>query len=134
MRPFVAILLSLSLSWVSMGYACEYATMGQAAQNMCCCHPAQAEQCPSPEHCQADTSQSGKACCDVVSLNGLQADDKALAHSAFLDFQPLAPPPALLDHTLLLTPRHSAPPIAWADDFPTGWGTLTYLQTARLRI
>lgn len=133
MRQFVAILLSLSLSWVTTGYACEYAT-GQATQSTCCCHPAQAEQCLSPEHCQADASQSGKACCDVVSLSGIQADHKALAHSAFLDFQPLAAPPALPDHTVLLNPRRPALRIARADDDLHGWGTQTYLQTARLRI
>lgn len=130
MRQFVAILLSLSLSWVTTGYACEYAT-GQVAQSTCCCDQAQA--CPNPDHCKADSAQSGKACCDVVSLSGIQADDKALTNSAN-NFQPLAPPPALPDHTLLLNPRYSTLHIAWVDDVPSGWGSLTYLQTARLRI
>lgn len=133
MRKLFALLLSLSLSWVTAAYACEYAAM-HVAQSACCCHEAQADQCPNPEHCQADVAKPGKACCHVVSLNGVQADDKALTNSVLHNLQPLAPLPASLAHTLVLSVSRANLHPAFADDSPPGWDTQTYFQTARLRI
>jgi hypothetical protein len=133
MRQFIALLLSLSLSWITTGYACNYAT-SHATQSMCCCHQAQAKQCPSPKYGEAGSHLSSKACCDIVSLNGIQADEKALASSSFDHFQPLAPPSASLEHSLLLDGRSSDLFLTLVDNSPPGWGTQTYFQTARLRI
>lgn len=131
MRQIIAILLSLSLSWVTTGYACEG---GMARMTQHCCQPGQDNHCPAPGQSQSGKAKSGSTCCQSVACVDVQADTAATADSSFVkQFQPLAPPPSLDIQTISPNPYQSVALVSPIDLLPS-WGTQTYLQTARLRI
>lgn len=133
MRRLIAILLSLSLSWVTTGYACDMPGMQHAVQQTCCCEPDAAEPCRNDERCAM--AQGGAACCQMVSATAADLSDTAAVASSFaFDIQPMGPAPAPVGVThIVQTSRHTLR-AAWPQAPPSGWGTHTYLETARLRI
>jgi len=132
MRQIIAILLSLSLSWVTTSYACE-AGMTQMTQH--CCQPSQVNHCPATGSSHHDMAKPDGTCCQTVACVAAQGDAVPVTVSGFLEqFQPLAPPPSLGIKAISLNLYQSASLVTWVDDQLPSWGTQTYLQTARLRI
>lgn len=131
MRRFIAALVALSLSWVTTGYACDMAQGAAAATQQCCCEPDAVGPC---EHEGCDGMESGSACCQIVVVDGIDAGGGAASVGTFAaDLQPLAPPSVLASSLLVSPSSRRAMQIA-AHAPPPGWGTRTYLETARLRI
>lgn len=77
-RRLLAILIALSLSWVTAGYACSMA--GAVAQPACCCDEGSQQPCPNPStQCAlgAMTEISSDACCSIIVTSGAGALGKA---------------------------------------------------------
>lgn len=133
MRQLIAILLTLSLSWVTTGYACDMPQMQHAVQHKCCCEPDSADRCRDAERC--DMAAGGAGCCQVVAVSAADVSDTpTLVASLAFDVQPLGPAPAPVAVVYNVGPRRNTLNAAWPQAPPPSWGTNTYLKTARLRI
>lgn len=133
MRKLIAILLTLSLSWVTTGYACDMPQMQHAVQHKCCCEPDSADPCHDAERC--DMAAGGAGCCQVVAVAAADVSDTPTLVASFaFDVQLLGPTPAPVAVVYNVEPLRSALSAAWPQAPPRGWGTETYLETARLRI
>lgn len=133
MRRLIAVLLTLSLSWVTTGYACDMPQMQHAVQQKCCCEPDNAERCRDHERC--DMAAGGAGCCQVVAVSAADASDTPTLVASFaFDVQPLGPAPAPVAVANGIKPHRNNVRAAWPQAPPPGWGTNTYLETARLRI
>lgn len=77
-RRLLAVLIALSVSWVTTGYACS---MGSArVQPACCCKEAPQQSCPNPSSKYASGAMTGapsEACCSVVTISGVVAKGQA---------------------------------------------------------
>lgn len=76
MRRLLLILMTLSLSWVTVGYACSVS--GAVAQLACCCDSGSSHSCPDPSRACSSSSMlggPGDGCCSPVttSATSLQA-------------------------------------------------------------
>lgn len=127
MRRPLLILIALSLSWVTTGYACR---MGSAiAQPVCCCDAVAPRSCLEPaSDCTlaAMTGASRDGCCSVIATSSIVAQEQV--HTP-VTLPPLNTPAADLTKALprgidsvlsdALARDHHTPPI--------------YLLTGRLR-
>lgn len=133
MRRFISLLLIISLSWVTTGYACRMDGLDMVRAVCCCPHGHEA-----PDHVMPDAT-AAKAdapsnCCDVVADAALDHQQPGLlAQVPALDLPAVALLPStswdLIDpatRTLAALPLVRGPPL--------GSGTRTYLTTARLRL
>lgn len=133
MRQFISLLLVISLSWVTTGYACRMDGL-DVVRAVCCCpqahkahHVADADVKASV---QADDESS---CCDIVASTALDDQHGVLTQVAALDLPVFAPLPAFTWNVIEPATRLIAmPPPARGP--PLGSGTRTYLTTARLRL
>jgi len=78
MRRLLLILITLSLSWVTMGYACSMS--GAVARPTCCCDVGSPLSCPeSARACSTDTmlGASGDGCCSFVTASGTSVQGQA---------------------------------------------------------
>lgn len=67
MRRLLVVLILLSLSWVTTGYACSMDSA--TAQPVFCCDAASLRSCPEPESGCADAAMTGAStdgCCSIV--------------------------------------------------------------------
>lgn len=132
MRQFIAILLTISLSWITTGYACQMDN-SNLVRAMCCCkgkHMAKAD--TGAEKSQLSSADK-KPCCDTVVTSSVDQQQPAVASaSPALDLPVFAVLPAV--EWSIATPATSfisLPPPARG---PPRAGTRTYLATSRLRI
>lgn len=78
MRRFLLILIALSLSWVTIGYACNMD--GTVVRGACCCDVGLWQSCPEPTpNCSADAMRGarGDSCCSFVTTSGTSAQGQA---------------------------------------------------------
>jgi hypothetical protein len=132
MRQFITILLVISLSWVTTGYACQMDAQ-KLVRAICCCH---GEHAVEP-HTDGEEAQRGSAeespCCDTtVSSSVDQQNPAVIAATPVLDLPVFAALPAIQWHVAApVVSFVSLPPPARG---PPSAGTRTYLATARLRL
>ncbi len=132
MRQIISILLALSLSWVTTGYACQMDEQYRVRADCCCKDKHSAELPAETEKAQLSSSETA-ACCDVVVSSFVdQQQPAALLAAPALDLPVFATLPlvrwtfaAPVAITVGLPPPARGPPTA---------GTRTYLATARLRL
>lgn len=132
MRNFLALLLALSLSWITTGYACQM-EMAEAVEANCCCLPSdQPHSTTDAATAVADCIESA-GCCDVVVSSS--AGELALGLSfpaPSLDLPDQIEPPR---QPRLLAPSSIHAASVQLDRASTaGAGTRTYLLTSRLRL
>ncbi len=78
MRRLLLILVTLSLSWVTIGYACS--TSGAVVQIACCCDAGVLQSCPEPvPNCSTDAmlGAPGDSCCSFAAASGISAQGQA---------------------------------------------------------
>lgn len=132
MRQFISLLLIISLSWVTTGYACQMDVLN-AVRAVCCCHGEHTIKVSA----DAGESQAGSAekkpCCDTtVSSSVDQQNPAVIATTPVLDLPVFAVLPAVeWSIAARVASFVSLPPPARG---PPGAGTRTYLATARLRL
>lgn len=134
MRNFISILLALSLSWVTTGYACQMDRLDMVRAMCCCKHGHQEHQAQRKDSSSASVGAEKARCCDVVTTSAL--DDQqpgAVAKVPTLDLPTFTVVPVTMWVIAEPAPRLvSIPPPARGP--PSGTGTRTYLTTARLRL
>ena len=130
MRNFISILLIISLSWVTTGYACQMDGLATLRSKCCCPHAHEAKASAGQE--QASAAEAER-CCDPVFSSALDAQQPGLASASLpLDLPALAAlPPLAWQLTVPVLRLVGAHPPARG---PPGVGTRTYLATARLRL
>lgn len=134
MRRFISLLLIISLSWVTTGYACRMDGLDMVRAVCCCPHGHKAPNHAMPDAKAAVEAEAPSNCCDVVADAALDDQQPGLlAQVPSLDLPAVAPLPStswnLIDpatHTVAALPPVPGPPL--------GSGTRTYLTTARLRL
>jgi len=135
MRRFIALLLILSLSSVTTGYACRMDGLNVVRAVCCCPHARKAPDAAGPALIKSSVGRDRDSkCCAVVADTALDDQQPGLvAQVPALDLPALAllPPTLwnLIDPATRLVAR--LPP---ARGPPLGSGTRTYLTTARLRL
>lgn len=132
MRNLLSILLAISLSWVTTGYACSMDRL--AAVSAICCCPHDHEQASASQEDSSDADADMDRCCDVVLSSAMDHQQPGIASVAYhsLDLPAVALPVVqvwTVSHPVAFT--LSAPPPARG---PPSAGTRTYLATARLRL
>jgi len=137
MRHFISLLLVISLSWVTTGYACRMDGLHLVRAVCCCPHGHKAPK--AQKATEADpraTVDAGQQtpCCDVVAHAAL--DDQqpgVIGQVPTLDLPACALSPATSWNAIEPSARAVAvrPPVRGP---PLGSGTRTYLTTARLRL
>lgn len=132
MRQFITILLVISLSWITTGYACQMDNQN-LVRALCCCkgkHMAKAE--TDAEQTQPSSADK-KPCCEItISSLVDQQQPAVVSASPALDLPVVAGLPTM--EWSIATPVvrfTSLPPPARG---PPHAGSRTYLATARLRI
>ena len=128
MRTFISILLALSLSSVTTGYACNMDALAALGSS---CH------CPHMHDADAASEAAPQAfvdgCCDVVMVSAIDAQQPGIASAApVLDWPTVLAEPlhAVLFAAPTLRKMYAPPPLHG----PPGKGSRTYLATARLRL
>ena len=134
MRRIISLLLVISLSWVTTGYACQMDGLDVVRAVCCCPHGHKAHDAAEADPAAAVDAGDQAPCCDVVASAAL--DDQqpgVLAQVLALDLPGFALLPA--------TPWNATAPggvsvvtLPPARGPPLGSGTRTYLTTARLRL
>ncbi|MGQ0501570.1 MAG: hypothetical protein ACT4P0_03005 [Panacagrimonas sp.] len=134
MRQFICLVLVISLSWVTTGYACAMDGWSQV-RSVCCCPGGHVQRpATSAEPCaRTARADAGASCCKFVAGSVLDAQQPGLlASSPALDLPAFLPLPAATwavaepaARDLVLPPPARGPP---------GAGTHTFLTTARLRL
>lgn len=134
MRQFICLVLVISLSWVTTGYACQMDGWSRV-RAVCCCLKTHATPPPAKAKPCADqaSAAAGTSCCTFMSSAGLHDQQPGLmARAAVLDLPVFVSGPPLTwvaseprERDLALPPPARGPP---------GAGTHTFLTTARLRL
>lgn len=134
MRRFISLLLVISLSWVTTGYACRMDGLNVVRAECCCPNEHEAPDHAMPDAKATAEAEAASGCCDVVADTVLDHQQPGLlAEVPALDL----PAVALLTSALwiLIDPATrtvaALPPVRGP---PPGSGTRTYLTTARLRL
>jgi hypothetical protein len=134
MRQFISLLLVVSLSWVTTGYACRMDGL-DVVRAVCCCpqaHTAHSAAETDDQDPQQIEDESG--CCDVVASTALDEEQPGvLTQATALDLPVFASLPVAAWNVIEPAARPlGLPPPARGP--PSGSGTRTYLSTARLRL
>jgi len=132
MRNLLSILLAISLSWVTTGYACSMDRL--AAVSAICCCPHDHEQASASQEDSSDADADMDRCCDIVLSSAMDQQQPGIASAAYpsLDLPAVALPVVQVwTVSRPATFTLSAPPPARG---PPSAGTRTYLATARLRL
>lgn len=132
MRQFLAILLAISLSWVTTSYACQM-DQQNLVRALCCCKGKHAVKGTAEVDKPAHSAAAKKPCCDVSASSSVDQQQPAVVSAApVLDFPTFAVAPAVeWKSAPAVASLISLPPPARG---PPGAGTRTYLATARLRL
>lgn len=135
MRRLIALLLILSLSSVSTGYACRMDGLNVVRAVCCCPHARKAPDDAAPALGKASVGRDHDSkCCDVVVDAALDDQQPGLvAPVPALDLPAIALLPAT-DWNQIDLATASVAKLPPARGPPLGSGTRTYLTTARLRI
>lgn len=132
MRQFITILLVISLSWITTGYACQMDTQN-LVRGLCCCkdkHTVMED--AGVEKTQLSSAEESPCCEITVSSSVDQQQPAVVSASPVLDLPVFAVLPVA--EWSMATPVASfisLPPPARG---PPSAGTRTYLATARLRL
>lgn len=133
MRQFIAILLVISLSWITTGYACQMDNQNLVRALCCCKGKHMVMKTGGAEKSQLSSAEK-KPCCDTTISSSIDQQQPAVASaSPVLDLPAFAVLPAM--EWSVATPVASfisLPPPARGP--PSSAGTRTYLATARLRL
>jgi len=134
MRNLLSILLAISLSWVTTGYACSMDRLAAVSAICCCPHDHEQASASQKDSSGADADADGERCCDVVLSSAMDHQQPGIASAAFPRWA--LPAVALPGLQVWAASRPvaftlSAPPPARG---PPSAGTRTYLATARLRL
>jgi hypothetical protein len=121
MRRLLLVLITLSLSWVTMGYACDMS--GAVAQSVCCCDAGSSASCQDPSRDCSSSSMfgaPGESCCSLIATSGTsiqgQAESLSTPNVVLLN-RPLVfssvepPPPRIAISPSLLAPAAAAAPL-----------------------
>lgn len=132
MRNLLSILLAISLSWVTTGYACSMDRLAGIKAVCCCPHDHEAVSASGVDVQNSEGAQD--RCCDVVVSATVDQYQPGVASAVYpaLDM-PTAAIPASAAWSIT-APRAlfvTSPPPARG---PPSAGTRTYLATARLRL
>ena len=132
MRQLISLLLVISLSWVTTGYACQMDGLN-VVRAVCCCHGMSAIKIGVDVEKSQIGSAEKKPCCDTtVSSSVDQQNPAVVAATPVLDLPAFAVLPAVeWNIAAPVASFVSLPPPARG---PPGAGTRTYLATARLRL
>lgn len=134
MRRFLSILLAITLSWVTTGYACQMDGLNVVRAVCCCPHR---HDSPHAARAQSKTpiALGDKApCCDVVTHAALDDQQPGVpAQAPALDLPHFAAPP-VMPWSISEPAARSIATLPPARGPPFGSGTRTYLTTARLRL
>lgn len=132
MRQLINLLLIISLSWVTTGYACQMDGL-DVVRAVCCCHGKHTVKVGADAEKSQVSSAEKKPCCDTtVSSSVDQQNPAVIAANPVLDLPAFAVLPAVeWNIAAPVTSFVSLPPPARG---PPGAGTRTYLATARLRL
>lgn len=111
-RRLLLILTALSLSWVTMGYACTMS--GAVMQVACCCDSRSSHSCPEPARAcstEAMFGASDDGCCSFVTTSGASAQGQAetLTTPDLLLFRRPVTLQAVERPPLAVSPRRLAP-------------------------
>ncbi len=134
MRQFISLLLVISLSWVTTGYACQMDGL-DVVRAVCCCPDAHKAHDVADADAKVSTQAGDESsCCDVVASTALDHQQPGvLTQVTALDLPVFLPLPALtwnpIEPAARLIPM---PPPARGPPF--GSGSRIYLSTARLRL
>lgn len=133
MRQLISILLVISLSWITTGYACQMDTQS-LVRTLCCCkdkHRVVTDELAVEKSPLSSAEET--PCCDItVSSSVDQQQPAVVSASPVLDLPVFAVLPAREWSIASLVVRFiSLPPPARG---PPSAGTRTYLATARLRL
>lgn len=132
MRQFITILLVISLSWITTGYACQMDTQN-LVRALCCCEGKHTVKAVTGVEKSQLSSADEKPCCDITVSSSIDQEQPAVVlASPILDLPVFAVLPAM--EWRIATPVASfisLPPPARG---PPSAGTRTYLATARLRL
>ncbi|TAM26597.1 MAG: hypothetical protein EPN60_10045 [Nevskiaceae bacterium] len=133
MRQFLAILLAISLSWVTTSYACQMDHQN-LVRAFCCCKDKHTAKVGADAEKSQTSSAEKTSCCDVTSSASADQQQPAVASATFaLDLPTLVPAPAVeWKIAAQVASFISLPPPARGP--PAGTGTRTYLATSRLRL
>ncbi len=133
MRHFITILLVISLSWVTTGYACQMDGM-QQLRKACCCPHGEARETSATDQPLVSTADEGEPCCVAVVNTAMDDHQPGVAAKATaLDLPTFTVLP--VSEWTIAEPdlrQVSTPPPARGP--PAASGTRTYLTTARLRL
>lgn len=133
MRQFITILLVISLSWITTGYACQMDGQN-LVRALCCCHGKHMVKADADGDKSQLSSAEKKPCCDTsVSSSVDQQNPAVVSAIPVLDLPVFAALPALeWNISAPVASFISLPPPARGP--PSSAGTRTYLATARLRL
>lgn len=134
MRQFISLLLVISLSWVTTGYACRMDGL-DVVRAVCCCPQADKARSAAETDDQASPQIDDESvCCDVVASVALDDEQPGvLTQGTALDLPVFASLPDAPWNVIEPAARLlGLPPPARGP--PSGSGTRTYLSTARLRL
>lgn len=134
MRRFISLLLVISLSWVTTGYACRMDGLDVVRAECCCPNGHEARDHAMPDAKAAVEAEATSSCCDVVADAALDHQQPGLlAQLPALDLPAVALLPSTSWNLVEPAARTVAalPPVRGP---PLGSGTRTYLTTARLRL
>ncbi len=130
MRILVSILLAISLSWVTTGYACRMDDLAALRSSCCCKHQHAAVAAKAP---QSEASSDQNPCCDVVASSAIDQHQPGVASAyAALDLPMFIALP--VDESRIARPVTGFGSVLPPARGPPGVGTRTYLATARLRL
>lgn len=132
MHNLLSILLAISLSWVTTGYACSTDRLAEVSAICCCPHDHEQASASQDDSSSADANMD--RCCDIVLSSAMDQQQPGIASAAYpsLDLPAVALPVAQVwTVSSPATFTLSAPPPARG---PPSAGTRTYLATARLRL
>ena len=133
MRQFITILLVISLSWITTGYACQMDNEN-LVRAVCCCkgkHMVMPDE--GVEKSQLSSAEKNP-CCDITVSASVDQQQPAVASaSPVLDLPVFAVLPAMeWSIAAPVASFISLPPPARGP--PSSAGTRTFLATARLRL
>lgn len=132
MRQFIAILLVISLSWVTTGYACQMDAQ-KLVRAVCCCHGEHAVKPDTDgEEAQRSLAEEGPCCDTSISSSVDQQNPAVIATTPVLDLPVFAAQPAIQWHIAATVVSFVGLPHPARG--PPSAGTRTYLATARLRL
>jgi hypothetical protein len=133
MRQFITILLVISLSWITTGYACQMDNQNLVRALCCCKGKHMVMEDTDVEKSQASSADK-KPCCDTTISSSIDQQQPAVASaSPVLDLPVVAMLPTMeWSIAAPVASFISLPPPARGP--PSSAGTRTYLATARLRL